>query len=80
MTSNEMPSRQHVRQSLRMSAALVVVVVFGTILNWPEDGLTSIRAALHQRSPVVARCDAPVPVAINDRSACTPVAESLASR
>lgn len=81
MLLSDRPSPQHVRQSLRMAAALLVVVVFGTILNWPkEGGLEAIRASVHARPPAAVACGGSMGVPVQPPHACSPAAGALASR
>ncbi len=81
MTSCDHPPLRHLRQSLRMGGALFVVVVFGTILNWPyEGGLESIRASVHARPSATVACGESVVVPVQPPNACPPGAAAVASR
>ena len=49
----------HVRQTLRMSAMLLIVMIFGTAWNWPSGGLEAIRASALTGTPAFAGCGGP---------------------
>jgi hypothetical protein len=78
MNYSEHLVRQHVRQTLRLGGALLLVVLIATVVKWPDGGLESIRASVHARPPTLADCGRGMDAGLASQ-AC-PSAQALAAR